>query len=75
MHVGLGYVYWCGHLWKIQSATVCICGDSHNNPTKQMLSYSSSYREKMDFRQVKQPGKITTTGERVPTLTHVMPHT
>lgn len=28
--------------------------NSHNNVTKQMLSYSPPYRWKMDFRQVKQ---------------------
>ena len=31
--------------------------NSHNNPRKHMLSYSSSYRWKMDFRQVKQLGQ------------------
>ena len=35
---------------------VCVV-NSHNNPTKHMLSNSSSYKWKMDFRRVNQLGQ------------------
>lgn len=69
MHVGLGYVYGCDHLWKYNLPQYVFVVNSHNNPTKQMLLYSSSWGWKMEVGQVKQRSQDSTAiGEPVPTL-------